>query len=366
MSEIAYTYSGGVLTVFVLGEVHSVNKANAPRAFNAVLKVLNTEGHTVADVLSALEATEPLKHFKSEDIEVKHGVVFVDGKPVHNALTERILEMLDAGLPIEPMKKFMANLSMNPSDESREQLFAFLDRKGFPITEDGCFLGYKGVNNELRDQHSNTFDNSVGQVCEMPRDEVCADPELGCAPGLHVGTLEYARGFAPRMVLVKVNPADAVSVPTCETNKLRVCKYEVVRLFERVDKTLSRPVYSDDDLTDDDDFWYKEERWEDDLFWDDDWEDDEDVMLPDYEAMDRNEVCHRAAQLGYFRNMTEARDMGKDFVVRTLQNRGIPYEDSLARELGKLAARRGLFSSVSAATRRGKAEIIKRLKADGQ
>jgi acyl carrier protein len=46
---------------------------------------------------------------------------------------------------------------------------------------------------------------------------------------LHVGSLEYAKGWGQRVVLVEVDPADVVSVPSeCSCQKLRCCKYVVL------------------------------------------------------------------------------------------------------------------------------------------
>lgn len=56
-------------------------------------------------------------------------------------------------------------------------------------------------------------------------------------PLVHVGSLEYVRGFAcgygeeggDRIIIVKTNPADVVSVPhDCEYQKVRTAKYTVV------------------------------------------------------------------------------------------------------------------------------------------
>jgi hypothetical protein len=75
----------------------------------------------------------------------------------------------------------------------------------------------------------------------MPRDQVQFDPGVGCHTGLHVGTFEYAAGFAQGALLeVVVNPRDVVSVPTdCGAQKMRTCRYTVVGLLEqRLDSPL--------------------------------------------------------------------------------------------------------------------------------
>jgi hypothetical protein len=63
----------------------------------------------------------------------------------------------------------------------------------------------------------------------MPRGKVDDDFRRGCSFGFHVGTREYATSWGPRTMLVKVDPADVVSVPSdCECQKLRTSRYTVV------------------------------------------------------------------------------------------------------------------------------------------
>jgi hypothetical protein len=133
------------------------------------------------------------------------------------------------GLPVEPLVNFLKNLLANPSKRSIEELYKFLEHKNMPITDDGCFLGYKGVRDDYMDVHSGRFDNHPGKVHEMPRSKVDDDFRRGCSYGFHVGSLEYATGWGPRTVIVKVNPKDVVSVPEdCNWQKLRTAKYEVI------------------------------------------------------------------------------------------------------------------------------------------
>lgn len=49
-------------------------------------------------------------------------------------------------------------------------------------------------------------------------------------PNVHFGGHEYASTFGPRMVLVRVDPADLVCVPfDCSQGKVRVCRYWVLK-----------------------------------------------------------------------------------------------------------------------------------------
>ena len=95
-------------------------------------------------------------------------------------------------------------------------------------SEDGCFLAYKGVNDDYTDVHTGKIINRVGRTVTMERNRISDDPSVGCHTGLHVGSEDYATGFGSRTVICKVNPRDVVSVPLdCECQKMRVCEYSV-------------------------------------------------------------------------------------------------------------------------------------------
>ena len=147
---------------------------------------------------------------------------------------------------------------LNPSRRAVNELYKFLEHGQMPITPDGNFLGYKSVNTNFKDWNTGKYDNSVGKVLSMPRNEVCDDPTQGCSYGFHVGTLDYAKCFnsSGRMVIVEVDPADVVSVPhDCNNQKLRTAKYTVVAEFERpLDNDFSDEYNEEDedDRTDED------------------------------------------------------------------------------------------------------------------
>jgi hypothetical protein len=188
-------------------------------------------------------------------VSVSNGRLFFDGDEVHNALAKQVLRFMDEGLDDRAysLVRFFENVQQNPNEHSREQLFEWLDRHMFTITDDGCFVGYKGVNKVLNDDGTISYKsissgpaivdgvpvnghvpNNPGTIVEMARSAVAHDPSVGCSTGLHVGTFEYARDFSRGAVLeVYVHPADVVSVPTdCNHQKLRTCRYEVVDIID--------------------------------------------------------------------------------------------------------------------------------------
>lgn len=168
--------------------------------------------------------------FNGGGIELRDGLLHIDGTPLPPELSKRILAFRDSGLPYQPLLNFWSNLKQNPSFNSRQMLYKFLEHNGHPLTEDGHFIAYRGVSNEFKDLHSGRFDNSPGKVCEVPRDQVDDNPNNTCSFGLHVACYDYAKGFGPKLVEVKVNPKDVVAVPTdYNGTKMRVSRFEVIQ-----------------------------------------------------------------------------------------------------------------------------------------
>jgi hypothetical protein len=181
----------------------------------------------------------------SERVSVASGQLFFDGDRVDDALSTQVVRFLNEGVEDwKPLVNFFEKVQQNPSEHSREQLYGWLTASAFTLTPEGDIVGYKGVrkngegwtsiltgkavvNGETKQGH---IPQAVGDVIEMPRSEVQFDPAVGCSTGLHVGTWDYAKGFAQGAVLeVHVNPRDVVSVPTeCNAAKMRTSRYTVV------------------------------------------------------------------------------------------------------------------------------------------
>lgn len=215
--------------------------------------------------------------------------VLFNGKPLNGVIVDKILEFQSKNYNFDALIKFLNKVMENPSEESRQSLFDWVESSGLIIDDDGDVLGYKSVRYDFMDHYTGTFDNSVGKVVEMNRDKCDPNRDVSCSRGLHVGSLEYARGFGTddrRLIVVKVNPKDVVSVPSSENCvKMRVCKYKVIdelaeyRVAPRLEQ--SNWVASGPKETEyDDDFYDLLENEEDDLDLDEenDWDDDDDFF----------------------------------------------------------------------------------------
>ena len=175
------------------------------------------------------------------------------------------------------------------------------------------------------DKYTGTISNAIGTIVEVSRGSVDDNRSNECSKGLHCGALDYVYSYGngdDRIVIVKVNPADAVSVPKDHTyQKLRTCRYEVVSEFVG---ELKSPLYTakasevKDSLSDVVDDWswcddYKDEKVDDgcdcpmckreDYDDDDDWDDeDEDEDEDDWNFTD-NKKSERTVRESIQRNI---------------------------------------------------------------
>ena len=249
---------GKSLNVFFQGKSHTIYATDA-KFESAVEEYKNQNWDALHNILNPAQVFLNL-YAKYEQIEVKDGNVYVSGEPISNLVASRILDFLAEGVDCVPMFKFITKLNLNPSSRAVNELYTFMEHKFLPVTDNGNFLAYKALRSDFTDVHSGKFDNNVGNVLEMPRNKVDDNKEAGCSYGFHAGTLEYARGFRPfngKLVVVEINPADVVSIPTdCECQKLRTCKYMVHSEYEVPLEDLTyESRYSTDDDEDVDREW---------------------------------------------------------------------------------------------------------------
>ena len=228
---INYIISGnGTMTIVLNNESHSIGYDH-PNYIHIKECLVNNDEESMIPLLNIPES---ILNYTDENVTIEAGVLKYKDEEIHNSLTERIMTMMRDGFPFQPMIKFLGNILENPSNRAVQELYSFLEHKNLPITEDGCFLAYKAVNKNYMDKYSGTIDNSVGQSVSMQRRKVDDNCNNGCSDGLHVGALDYVESYRnegneDKVVIVKVNPQDVVSVPTdSECQKVRCCSYEVV------------------------------------------------------------------------------------------------------------------------------------------
>lgn len=264
---LAYIHTANGVSLILNGRSYSIAKDHPN--YDEIISELGYGDAADLEKLAEL-VKPPIVHLQqalvgaslTDRVTVDDHAVYFDGKPVHNTLTFRMLDLLkDERKDVTPMARFLENLMQNPSYRAVQGLYSFLEKGGIPLTTDGHFLAYKYVREDYFDCYSGTFDNSVGKIVEMPRNQVDENPERTCSHGLHVCSYEYLPKTTggSRVVICKINPADVVAIPTdYNDTKMRVCRYEVVGEVEGYGERpaenvlAQRSLFDDYDRSDDD------------------------------------------------------------------------------------------------------------------
>lgn len=218
--------------------------------------IKNKDWDSIAGLVNASTA---LKTYGKSEFEVVDGNFYRNGQVVHSIIADRIVTMYQEGFDIQPMVKFMQNLEKNPSKRAVDEFYKFLEFANLPITEDGCFLAYKKVQGDYLDCHSRSVlnkphslmtDTEIGQFpkkcgrnnevlvqikngatnISMERNMVDDVASRTCSNGLHFCSYDYLKSFGgSRVVILKINPANVVSIPTDYSfTKGRCSEYDVV------------------------------------------------------------------------------------------------------------------------------------------
>lgn len=213
-------------TIYIDGNKFVFTKEH-PNFDAAILAAKNKEWEKIPTLINVAEA---LKAVSDKVVLAPDGSgATFDGAPIPTAYV--IDHLTKSGDP-RPMQRFLERWAKNPSRISQEEAVAFFDKAKLPLTPEGLFYAWKVVRANYKDKHSNTYDNSVGQILEMRREDVDDNRHQTCSYGFHVCARSYIGEFGSsgdRLMKVVVDPADIVSIPTDHREtKMRVCRYKVV------------------------------------------------------------------------------------------------------------------------------------------
>lgn len=193
------------------------------------------ENWTEEELQNVIESIQrEVNRYCQEDgrITYTNGVVSYLGEQLYGYAVDKLVSLIHAGKETTPLIRFLEKLQLNPSMQTREDLYAFLEHGKIPINEQGNFLAYKAVTANFKDIHTNTFDNSIGAQPSMLRAKVDDRREQTCSRGFHVCSYDYLPSFSHadgHVVVCEINPADVVSIPVDYNNtKMRVCTYKVI------------------------------------------------------------------------------------------------------------------------------------------
>ncbi len=245
--------------------------------YDTVVTMLTTS--TVSSYDELMDLMQPVREYRkalstSAFYENDTGDVCIDinGYPfvLPATLQHEVSRIHRASGNLKPLEAFVARLAANPDKDVHDQLYSFISACGLTLTEDGYFLAYKKIRDDYLDIYTGTMDNSPGETLEMPRFAVEKNPNRTCSDGLHFAAWGYLRHYGAsegtRIVILKIDPADVVSIPFDYNNmKGRACKYKVLKEIEVPEELKSTPVWSDDEDYDDGDYDdYDDEEFDDD------------------------------------------------------------------------------------------------------
>lgn len=275
---MSYPYILNESSITLIIEGKSVTLGREDKSFDSLLVALKAGEWEEVKRLS--DKKTAVNEFGKGRILVKGGTVYFNDEVVSGFVVDKILSFIEEGIDAEPLLNFLDKIMDNPSKRVVDQLYSFLAHGSMPIDPDGDFYAYKAIRGDWMDKHSGSISNTIGSVIEIPRRTVDDNHEVDCSHGLHAGDIEYVRSFGngstDRIVIVKINPKDVVTVPSYDTRKLRCCKYEVVSLYEG---DLPQNTYEHRDYRDEPDYdeeFYGEEEDDD---WDEcDMDDDDDEV----------------------------------------------------------------------------------------
>jgi hypothetical protein len=246
-----------MISVTVDGELYTASPETHPN-YDEIKRLAKAKDLKVLDLFDEAQKAGMQFAQLSDRMVVRDRRLYWDGDVVDHSLARQILRFMAEGLDFKPLVNFYDKVSSNPSDNSRKQLFGWLNSHHFVITEAGDIVGHKGMirltkdeanktkygDKEFRSTSSGTayvndeqyqgfIPCSVGDVVSMPRSTVADNPNAECSTGLHIGNPNYAKKFGDTIVQVLINPRDVCSVPRESAEKMRVCRYFVQEIVTK-------------------------------------------------------------------------------------------------------------------------------------
>jgi len=261
-------------TVIVKNKTHQFDKSQS-NYLELVEAVRNEDEDTFIRIM---EIGTSVQNWSEDNFRFVDGILYYGDEQIHEVITSRIIDLMRDKFNFKNMLRFLERLYKNPSYRAIQQLYTFMTHKFLPITPDGYILMYKTITHDWHDKWTGKLDYRIGQSPSMPRYQVEDDPNIGCGPGLHAGSITYVKGYGSagdRVIIVKVDPANVVSIPKdSDCQKVRTCAFEIVSEYgedllgtvvrdfssenhendqNSVDNGPSDGYNGDDDLDDDDD-----------------------------------------------------------------------------------------------------------------
>lgn len=279
MFSLTEDTKGKSLAIFYAdGESETIPEAHV--SFKPIIEKLISGTATdedIRDLTGVLKTVARKMAALSERVSVDGKEVYFDGDPLRGEISDIIKRMFEEGkaLDFKPLVNFLEKAKTNPSLKSIDDLYRWIRNGDLVIDPDGDIVAYKavkvnadGVNVSIHEGNAfvngedfhGHIPNVPGSIISMARSQVNDNEFETCSYGLHAGTYAYATEFATwqrhdttRLILVKINPRDVVSVPNDHNDaKMRVSRYTVLtQIDERIAQPFYQPELDEDEIEDD-------------------------------------------------------------------------------------------------------------------
>lgn len=238
------------------GDVHGVTEDHPN--FAAIAKNI-VEGNEFSEWEDLLDRNPLPSKLKAIDdrFEVKEDAITFEGDVVPEPVVNTMHRYNREGRDQKNIALFLERLKRNPSKHARDSLFEWTQTRNLTIDEQGYMIGWKGISPTFHsisrgqgyitgileedgefverfpvgsDEDKQPLPNFPGNIVEMDRYDIDDDNRVQCSDGLHVGDYAYASSFGSILTEVRVDPKDVVTVPGSQDQKMRCCRYEVIKV----------------------------------------------------------------------------------------------------------------------------------------
>ncbi len=201
-------------------------------------KISDSEFIEQAKVLLKTESTvqQELAESIKDFLKVHKNVKIIDNNVVVNNVTfsgsqaKDLMDLIKMKniYGMSSLLNFLKNLSQNPSEIAKKELYNFCMNNGLPITPAGTILMYKWVKTDYLDAYTGTLLNKPGVIVWQKRELCDLDSNNSCSTGLHLASFGYGK-FSDKLLVTEMNPADCIAVPDkYANNKLRCTAYKIL------------------------------------------------------------------------------------------------------------------------------------------
>lgn len=250
MNNVAFTITPSGILLFLNGKQSQVPQDHPNYSKIKDLLVTKQFSKITEDLLDARSAVKKWI-LSNRRFSLTNDHLALDGRTFNDAVTDKVLRMIETGHNPDALYNFLIKVRQNPSNIAQDELLLFCVANNFMIHEDGDILAYKSVRADFTDIHSGKYSNKVGQVVQMERNAVDDNRERTCSHGLHFASHEYASTWTSygHLMLLKLNPKDVVSIPSDYNNqKGRTCRYVVIAELSESKPLPHKEVYNNKDL----------------------------------------------------------------------------------------------------------------------